>query len=161
MVKWIIWWYLTVYWYTSLSLVSILFVQYSNGCDYDDYEVFHICYLCIRMISLPFYSVIFLSYLIGKWCNGQMITYGGSMIVQQFWQQIFFISFFKLNLSRICPLGNFLWGVYDKFLSIGTTLESQIFPEEVPGLWGNYIILTTIIYTILIHIWFVIMWKGV
>ena len=98
MAELILWWGLTVDWFIISALVSLGFIQHFNTCDPDDNRSARIFYLgekVILLISLIFGLSTFLSFLMAKWCNGEIISDGGVMVVQRF---------------RCCVLGNF-WRV--------------------------------------------------
>ena len=81
MVKLIVYLYLTVDWITISDLVSFPFIQHANDGDPDDYGVANLCYLWFLIIFIIFFPVTFMYYPMDKWCNSEMVTDGGAMMV--------------------------------------------------------------------------------
>ena len=77
-----LWWDLTVGWVIISALVSLTFIHPANDGDTDDYGAAHLYYLWILLVSLLLCLLNFMSSLMYRLCNDDMITDGAEMTVQ-------------------------------------------------------------------------------
>ena len=86
------WWDLKFPLVISSDLVSLVFIQNANDSCNGYHGSSHMCYLCCLLVYQLFCIVAFLFSPIVKWCNGEMITDGTSIMVGQFCCSYFVIS---------------------------------------------------------------------
>ena len=139
MVKWIVWWHLTVSFVVNFYLVSLNFVKHSNNSDPDDYGAGNLCYLWLLLDSLFFFPVTFMSSLMVNCCNVDVITDGVAIMVKIFLWVLFF-NWLLLDwiLNHIyCPghvPGDISWENFPEHCFAWDNSQDAKFPGVFPGL---------------------------